>query len=40
MLNYSKKNLVYGTKYLASLKEGSAAKIFCEIPISLAEATL
>jgi len=40
MIEYSKRNLKYATKYMEALKEGSAARIFCEIPYSLAVATV
>lgn len=40
MIEYSRKNLAYASEYLKSLKEGSAAKVFCEIPYALATATV
>jgi hypothetical protein len=40
MMAYSKRNLAYGEQYLKSLPEGSAARIFCEIPLGLALATV
>jgi farnesyl-diphosphate farnesyltransferase len=40
MIEYSKRNLKYATQYMEALKEGSAARTFCEIPYSLAVATV
>ena len=40
MIEYSQKNLKYADQYLSSLKEGSAARTFCEIPHALAVATV
>lgn len=40
MLAYARKNLEGGQEYLKSLPEGSAALLFCKIPLALAVATL
>ena len=40
MMAYSKRNLELGTEYVKSLKPGTAAHTFCEIPLALALATL
>lgn len=40
MINYCRKNLNYAKQYLTTLKEGTAAYVFCAIPLALAQATL
>jgi farnesyl-diphosphate farnesyltransferase len=40
MIKYSKKNLELAQEYMKSLKPGTAAYTFCEIPLALALATL
>ena len=40
MIAYSKKNLALAQKYMESLKPGTAAHTFCEIPLALALATI
>lgn len=40
MIQYSRKNLEYAQEYMKSLQPGSAAYIFCEIPLALAVATI
>jgi hypothetical protein len=40
MIEYSKKNLKMAHQYMTSLKPGSAAHTFCEIPLALADATI
>ena len=40
MIEYSRKNLKMARQYMKSLKPGTAAHTFCEIPWALAEATV
>lgn len=40
MILYSRRNLKMAHEYMKTLKPGSAAYIFCEIPLALAEATV
>jgi hypothetical protein len=40
MIAYSRRNLGYAEEYLKSLGEGTAARVFCEIPYALAVATV
>ena len=40
MMKYCRKNLTYAKEYMATLKEGCGAYVFCLIPFLLAEATL
>lgn len=40
LIEYSRKNLKMGHEYMKTLKPGSAAHTFCEIPLALAEATV
>ena len=40
MIAYSKKNLELAQEYMKSLKPGTAAHTFCEIPLGLALATI
>lgn len=40
MIKYCRKNLDFAKEYMATLKEGTAAYVFCIIPLALAEATL
>ena len=40
MIEYGKRNLKFAEKYMESLKEGTAARTFCEIPLALAQATI
>lgn len=40
MIEYSKRNLKYAEDYMKDLPSGSAARIFCEIPLGLAIATV
>lgn len=40
MIEYSRKNLKMAHEYMKTLKSGSAAYTFCEIPLALAEATV
>lgn len=40
MIDYSKRNLKYAEQYMTALPQGSAARIFCEIPLGLAIATV
>lgn len=40
MMKYCRKNLQFAHEYMKTLKEGSAAHSFCEIPLALADATL
>ena len=40
MIEYSRKNLKMGHGYMKTLKPGTAAHTFCEIPLALAEATV
>jgi hypothetical protein len=40
MIDYSKKNLKMGHEYMKTLKPGTAAHTFCEIPLALAGATV
>ena len=40
MIDYSRKNLKMAHGYMKTLKSGTAAHTFCEIPLALAEATV
>jgi hypothetical protein len=40
MIDYSQKNLKMAHQYMKTLKPGTAAHTFCEIPLALAEATV
>lgn len=40
MIDYSRKNLKMAHEYMKTLKPGTAAHTFCEIPLALAEATV
>lgn len=40
MIEYSRKNLKMAQEYMNTLKPGSAAYTFCEIPLALALATI